>query len=128
MGMIAQEVAAFIVSRWTADHAPAGPVESGIYPLRDRIARSNPSRKVFSMPTAPVASAVSAGRLDVRAIQRALNANGAKLAEDGELGPATRAAIYRAVQSRVGGVAASWPRDRLRVAYEADDAVRRSFG
>lgn len=66
----------------------------------------------FSAPAAP------AGSLDVRAIQRALNVHGARLAEDGAEGPATRAAIYAAVQARVGGVAASWPRERLRIAYE----------
>ena len=69
------------------------------------------------MPTIS-APAASAGSLDVRAIQRALNAKGAALAEDGVLGPATRAAIYAAVQALVDGVAASWPRERLRIAYE----------
>lgn len=64
------------------------------------------------------ALAASAGSLDVRAIQRALNAKGADLIEDGALGPATRAAIYAAVQASAGGAAASWSAARLRIAYE----------
>lgn len=64
------------------------------------------------------APAASAGSLDMRAIQRALNAGGAHLAEDGETGPATCSAIYAAVQVRVGGVAAPWSAERLRIAYE----------
>ncbi|WP_018265570.1 hypothetical protein [Methylosinus sp. LW4] len=64
------------------------------------------------------AAAASAGSLDVRAIQRALNAKGATIAEDGALGPATRAAIYAAVQAALGGVAAPWSAERLLIAYE----------
>ncbi|CAN2533115.1 hypothetical+protein [Methylocapsa aurea] len=63
-------------------------------------------------------TAASAGSLDARAIQRALNAKGAALAEDGELGPATRSAIYAAVQGAVGGMAANWLPARLQIAYE----------
>ncbi|WP_051949253.1 N-acetylmuramidase family protein [Methylosinus sp. PW1] len=58
------------------------------------------------------------GSLDARAIQRALNAKGAQLAEDGALGPASRSAIYAAVQACVGGVAAPWSAERLRLAFE----------
>lgn len=64
------------------------------------------------------AAAASAGSLDARAIQHALNAKGARLAEDGALGPATRTAIYAAVQAAVGGVAAPWSAERLQIAYE----------
>jgi hypothetical protein len=64
------------------------------------------------------AAAASARSLDARAIQRALNAKGARLDEDGALGPASRSAIYAAVQGAVGGVAANWPPARLLIGYE----------
>jgi predicted chitinase len=61
---------------------------------------------------------MTASHIDARAIQRALNAKGFGVKEDGEIGPRTLAAMTRAVWDRVGSKSTLWPPERVLLAFE----------